>query len=109
MNSWRILCLAIQLAKRNGLRLTVADLILMYQVSKNPSHGRYYLAMQPWFDHLVRWLYDTEKWANVFVKVFDNFEWGPVYPQLDYLHPTRSGLAILRPWPIPRVRGNPGR
>lgn len=75
VNTWRILCSATRLAKRNNLPFTLGDLILMYLVSRNPSYNKYYMSTRQGFDHLVDRLYDLEKWASVFDKVSGNFEW----------------------------------
>lgn len=96
-----------RLAERNGLPFTLGDLMLMYVVSRNPKYDKYYFTTRRHFNHLVDRLYDTEKWGNVLVKVSENFEWGPINPLLDYPFPTRSGLAVERPYKIPRVRGFP--
>ncbi|KAI8571766.1 hypothetical protein RHMOL_Rhmol01G0144200 [Rhododendron molle] len=68
------MCSAMSLAEINQLCLTLGDLMLMYMVSRNPKHDKYYPTTRQYFDHLVDRLYDTEKWGNVLVKVSGNFE-----------------------------------
>lgn len=74
VNTWRIFCSAMRLAKINDMPFTLGDLTLMYVVSRNPSYDKYYLTTRQWFDHLMDRLYDTKKWGNALVRVFGNFE-----------------------------------
>ena len=105
VNVYRILCSAMELAHRNNLqRITLGDLMLMYQVGKNATHQRYFMSTLPWFDQLVTRLYDSEKWANVFVKVSGNFEWGPLEERFDTEGVQRTGEEATRPYKIPRFK-----
>lgn len=61
----------------------------MYNMGHNAMYDRYYLSTRPKFDHLVSRLTNIDKWVIDFVKVFDNFEFGPSNPEFDWLlyHP----------------------
>lgn len=78
--------------------------MLMYAVLRNPTYDKYYLTTRQGFDHLMDCLYDTEKWANVLVRVSWYFEWGPVDSLLDFPYRTRHGAAMERPYNIPLLR-----
>lgn len=52
----------------------------MYNMGHNAMYDHYYLSTQPKFDHLVTRLTDTDKWVTDFVKVSDNFKFGPSNP-----------------------------
>lgn len=99
VNVYRILYSVMELARRNDIqRITLGDLMLMYQVGKNATHQRYFLSTLPYFDQVVTRLYDSEKWANVFVKVSGNFERG------DPLEDRFSGEGVAGPFKIPRFK-----
>ncbi|KAF7153042.1 hypothetical protein RHSIM_Rhsim01G0168800 [Rhododendron simsii] len=71
---------------------------------RNPTYDKYYLTTRQGFDHLMDCLYDTEKWANVLVRVSWNFGWGPVDSLLDFPYRTRHDAAMERPYNIPLLR-----
>ncbi|KAF7114618.1 hypothetical protein RHSIM_RhsimUnG0083200 [Rhododendron simsii] len=95
----------VRLAESNNLSFSLGDLMLMYMVSRNLKYDKYCLTTRQHFDHLVDRLCDTEKWGNILVKVFVNFEWGPINPLLDYPFPTRTGAVVEKQNRIHRVRG----
>jgi hypothetical protein len=105
VNVFRILYSTIELVHRNNLeRVILGDLMLMYQVAKNATHNRYYMSTKPWFDQLVTRLYDSEKWANTFVKVSGCFEWGPLESRLDEEGLLREKRETIFPYKIPKFK-----
>ena len=74
--------------------LCIGDIMETYSVGKNSIWGRYFIGCRPSKNPLLQKLSDSEKFAKYYVIVRGNFEfpWGE-----DNL------------FPIPRVRGNPGK
>jgi len=106
VNTYRILSSAVKLVEENEAitKLLLADLMLMYQVGRNAQYDRYYLFTVTGFDHLISRLYDTEKWANVYVKVSGRFEYGPLDERFESRRRIEGRRLSRTVFPIPRSR-----
>jgi len=106
VNTYRILSSAVKLVEENTAitKLLLADLMLMYQVGRNAQYDRYYLFTVTGFDHLISRLYDTEKWANVYVKVSGRFEYGPLDERFESRRRIEGRRLSRTVFPIPRSR-----
>jgi hypothetical protein len=80
VNSFRIINAVDALRERFNLTFTLSDLIGVYNVSRNKSSSRRFLSLRcikPPRPYLIDHLPDSDPWANDFVEVRGNFEFGP--------------------------------
>lgn len=66
----------IALKELHDLEFTVADLFETYIMSRHSHTERRYLSTRRGKEPLVDGLLDTDKWANFYVEVSGNYEFG---------------------------------
>lgn len=93
INSYRIIMSIIVFIESHDLDFTVTDLFYTYTMSWHGKMGRPYLTTRPKKDHLIDGLSDTDKWADFYLEVHRNYEFGG----------THSGYSISK---IKDMRGD---
>lgn len=76
INSFRIVMSVIKLKELHNLDFSVADLFHTYQMSRHGKTDRRYLSTRSNKEPLIDGLPDTDKWANFYVEVSGNYEFG---------------------------------
>lgn len=76
INSYRIVMSVIKLKELHNLEFTVADLFHTYIMSRHGGTERRYLSTRSGKEPLIDGLPDTDKWANFYVEVSGNCEFG---------------------------------
>lgn len=76
INSYRIVMSIIALIENQDLDFKVNDLFHTYTMSRHGKTGQRYLTMRPKKEPLIEGLFDTDKWADFYVEVHGNYEFG---------------------------------
>lgn len=76
INSYRIIMSVIALKESHRLTFAVANLFETYIMSRHRHPERWYLSTRRKKESLITGLPDTDKWANFYVKVLGNYEFG---------------------------------
>ncbi|KAI8571318.1 hypothetical protein RHMOL_Rhmol01G0110300 [Rhododendron molle] len=76
INSFRIVMAVIKLKELHNLEFTVADLFHTYIMSRHGKTERRYLSTHSNKEPLIDGLPDTDKWANFYIEVSGNYEFG---------------------------------
>lgn len=76
INTYRIINSAARLTSKFGLKFQVHDLFLPYFMNSNAHSGRRYFSVRRDYDHIVRRLPDSDKWANDYLEVYGNYDLG---------------------------------
>ncbi|KAI8568473.1 hypothetical protein RHMOL_Rhmol02G0202600 [Rhododendron molle] len=76
INSYRIVMSVIKLNELHNLEFTVVDLFHAHIMSRHGKTERRYLSKRRDEESLIDGLLDTDKWANFYVEVSCNYEFG---------------------------------
>ncbi|KAI8559770.1 hypothetical protein RHMOL_Rhmol04G0199900 [Rhododendron molle] len=76
INSYRIVMSVIKLKELHDLEFTISDLFHTYVMSRHGKTNRRYLSIRSGKEPLKDGLPDTDKWANFYVEVSGNYEFG---------------------------------
>lgn len=76
INSYRIIMLVVALIESQDLDFTVTDLFYTYTMSRHSKMGRRYLTTRLKKEPLIDGLSDTDKWADFYLEVHRNYEFG---------------------------------
>lgn len=76
INNYRIIVFVIALVENHGLEFTIADLVHTYTMSRLGRTGRRYLTSSLKMEPLITSLPDTDKWADFYLEVHGNYEFG---------------------------------
>lgn len=76
INNYRIVMSVIALIEGQNLDFTVIDLFYTYTMTRHGKTGHQYLTMRPKKEPLITGLFDKDKWADFYLEVHRNFEFG---------------------------------
>ncbi|KAI8558877.1 hypothetical protein RHMOL_Rhmol04G0130300 [Rhododendron molle] len=76
INSYRIIMSVIALIESQDLDFKPTDVFHIHTMSRHGKSGRRFLTMHPKKEPLIEGLSDTNKWADFFLEVRGNFEFG---------------------------------
>lgn len=76
INSYRIIMSVIKLIEMHGIDFKATDLFWTYTMSRHAKSKRRFLSTRAHKTSLIDGLSDSDKWANLFLEVRGNFEFG---------------------------------
>ena len=78
VNTFRVISAISELRSREALPFGLAELFLVYKLSRSGNPPRYYLSSRPDYPTLlIEGLPDSDEWADVYVRVSGNFMFKP--------------------------------